>query len=59
MRAESLRQKLRRGVSLTSIERLEAVLRAALTDRSDPRPPMNAARTAVADAVAHLLDVVG
>jgi hypothetical protein len=32
MRAESVRRKLRRGVSLTSIERLEAVLRAGLTE---------------------------
>ena len=33
-------------------------LRQAFSDKADPRPPLNAARAAVADTVAHLLDVV-
>jgi fructose-bisphosphate aldolase class II len=33
-------------------------LRAAMTAKADPRPPLNAARDAVADTVAHLVDVV-
>jgi fructose-bisphosphate aldolase class II len=33
-------------------------LREALTAKADPRPPLMAARNAVADTVAHLLDVV-
>jgi fructose-bisphosphate aldolase, class II len=33
-------------------------LRAALTDKTDPRPPLRAARSAVADAVAELLVIV-
>jgi fructose-bisphosphate aldolase, class II len=36
-----------------------SALREALTDKEvDPRKPLDAARNAVADAVAHLLDVV-
>jgi fructose-bisphosphate aldolase class II len=33
-------------------------LREALSAKADPRPPLDAARAAVADTVAHLLDVV-
>jgi fructose-bisphosphate aldolase class II len=33
-------------------------LREALSAKADPRPPLNAARKAVADTAAHLLDVV-
>ena len=61
---DTLRQAVRAGIVKVNIGTAlniayTGALRAALTDKSDPRPPMNAARTAVADAVAHLLDVVG
>jgi fructose-bisphosphate aldolase class II len=61
---DTLRQAVRAGIVKVNIGTAlniayTGALRAALTDNTDPRPPMNAARTAVADAVAHLLDVVG
>ena len=61
---DTLRQAVRAGIVKVNIGTAHNIaytgaLRAALTDNTDPRPPMNAARTAVADAVAHLLDVVG
>ena len=61
---DTLRQAVRAGIVKVNIGTVlniayTGALRAALTDNTDPRPPMNAARTAVADAVAHLLDVVG
>jgi fructose-bisphosphate aldolase class II len=61
---DTLRQAVRAGIVKVNIGTALNVaytgaLRAALTDKTDPRPPMNAARSAVADAVAHLLDVVG
>jgi len=61
---DTLRQAVRAGIVKVNIGTAlniayTGALRAALTDKTDPRPAMNAARTAVADAVAHLLDVVG
>jgi fructose-bisphosphate aldolase class II len=61
---DTLRKAVRAGIVKVNIGTAlniayTGALRAALTDKTDPRPPMNAARTAVADAVAHLLDVVG
>ena len=61
---DTLRQAVRAGIVKVNIGTAlniayTGALRAALTDKSDPRPPINAARAAVADAVAHLLDVVG
>lgn len=61
---ETLRRAVRAGIVKVNIGTALNVaytdaLRGALTDKADPRPPLNAARIAVADAVAHLLDVVG
>ena len=61
---ETLRQAVRAGIVKVNIGTAlniayTGALRAALTDKADPRPSMNAARAAVADTVAHLLDVVG
>jgi fructose-bisphosphate aldolase, class II len=61
---DTLRRAVRAGIvkvnigTALNIAYTEA-LRGALTGRTDPRPPLNTARTAVADTVAHLLDVLG
>jgi fructose-bisphosphate aldolase class II len=64
VRDNTLRAAVRAGIVKVNIGTALNVayigaLREALSDKADPRPPLNAARTAVADAVAHLLDVVG
>ena len=61
---DTLRDAVRAGIVKVNIGTTLNVaytgaLREALSDKADPRPPLNAARTAVADTVAHLLDVVG
>jgi len=60
---DTLRQAVRAGIVKVNIGTALNVaytgaLRAALTGKTDPRPPMDAARTAIADTVAHLLGVV-
>jgi fructose-bisphosphate aldolase class II len=64
VRDNTLRAAVRAGIVKVNIGTALNVaytgaLREALSDKADPRPPLNAARTAVADTVAHLLDVVG
>ena len=61
---DTLRDAVRAGIVKVNIGTALNVaytgaLREALSAKADPRPPLNAARTAVADTVAHLLDVVG
>jgi fructose-bisphosphate aldolase, class II len=59
----TLREAVRAGIVKVNIGTALNVaytgaLREALSAKADPRPPLNAARNAVADTVAHLLDVV-
>jgi fructose-bisphosphate aldolase class II len=59
----TLREAVRAGIVKVNIGTALNVaytgaLREALSPTADPRPPLNAARKAVADTVAHLLDVV-
>jgi fructose-bisphosphate aldolase class II len=61
---DTLRDAVRAGIVKVNIGTTLNVaytgaLREALSDKAVPRPSLNAARTAVADTVAHLLDVVG
>jgi fructose-bisphosphate aldolase, class II len=60
---QTLRAAVRAGIVKVNIGTALNVaytgaLRDALTDKVDPRKPLDAARNAVADTVAHLLDVV-
>jgi fructose-bisphosphate aldolase class II len=60
---DTLRAAVRAGIVKVNIGTALNVaytgaLRTAITAKADPRPALNAARDAVADTVAHLLDVV-
>ena len=61
---DTLRDAVRAGIvkvnigTALNVAYTGATARRRSADKADPRPPLSAARTAVADTVAHLLDVV-